>query len=79
MPNPHFPKLNDANYVDWHYMMAATLIEKDLWDVVDGSLTCPVSSPNHKAVKTFVMKHQLVHGQDYPQHQGIAAPAHSSQ
>src|SRR5882724_7090783 len=59
MPNPHFPKLNDANYVDWHYMMAATLIEKDLWDVVDSSLTRPVSSPNHKAMKTFVKKQQL--------------------
>jgi len=61
MPNPHFPKLNDANYVDWHYMMAATLIEKDLWDVVDSSLTRPVSSPNHKAMKTFVKKQQLAH------------------
>src|SRR5882724_8863900 len=59
MPDPHFPKLNDANYVDWCYMMAATLVEKDLWDVVDGSLTCPVGSPNYKTVKTFVKKQQL--------------------
>src|SRR5882724_4949684 len=59
MPDPHFPKLNDANYADWRYMMAATLVEKDLWDVVDGSLTCPLGSPNHKAVKTFVKKQQL--------------------
>src|SRR5882672_6138026 len=61
MPDPHFPKLNDANYADWCYMMAATLVEKDLWDVVDGSLTRPVGSPNHKAVKTFVKKQQLAH------------------
>src|SRR5882724_9934497 len=59
MPDPHFPKLNDTNYTDWHYIMAATLVEKDLWDVVDGPLTCPVGSPNHKAVKTFVKKQQL--------------------
>ena len=59
MPDPHFPKLNDTNYADWCYMMAATLIEKDLWDVVDSSLTHPVGSPNHKAVKTFVKKQQL--------------------
>ena len=59
MPDPYFPKLNDTNYTDWHYIMAATLVEKDLWDVVDGSLTCPVGSPNHKAVKTFMKKQQL--------------------
>ena len=59
MPDPHFPKLNNTNYADWCYMMAATLIEKDLWDVVNSSLTHPVGSPNHKAVKTFVKKQQL--------------------
>jgi len=42
-------------------MMAATLVEKDLWDVVDGSLTHPVGSPNHKAMKTLVKKQQLAH------------------
>jgi len=42
-------------------MMAATLVKKDLWDVVDSSLTCPVGSPNHKAVKTFMKKQQLAH------------------
>ena len=59
MPHPHFPKLNNTNYADWHYMMVATLVEKDLWDIVDGWLTCPVSSPNHKAVKSFVKKQHL--------------------
>src|SRR5882724_421880 len=61
MLDPHFPKLNDANYTDWHYMMAATLVEKDLWDVMDGSLTRLIGSPNHKAVKTFVKRQQLAH------------------
>src|SRR5882724_9742152 len=61
MLDPHFPKLNDANYADWCYMKAATLVEKDLWDVVDGSLTCLIGSPNHKAVKTFVKKEKLAH------------------
>src|SRR5882724_8149214 len=59
MPDPHFLKLNDSNYADWHYIMAATLVEKDLWDVVDGSLTRPVGSPNHKAMRAFMKKQQL--------------------
>jgi len=40
---------------------AGNLVEKDLWDVVDGSLTHLIGSPNHKAVKTFVKKQQLAH------------------
>ena len=39
MPDPSFEKLNESNYVDWRYLMEALLIEKDLWDVVDGSET----------------------------------------
>ena len=35
MPDPSFKKLNESNYADWHYLMEALLIEKDLWDVVD--------------------------------------------
>ena len=61
MPDPHFPKLNDANYADWCYMMVATLVEKDLLDVVDGSLTFLIGLPNHKAVKNFMKKQQLAH------------------
>ena len=59
MPDPHFPKLNDSNYADWHYMLAATLVEKDLWDVVDSSLTRPAGLPNAKNVRAFVKKQQL--------------------
>jgi Domain of unknown function (DUF4219) len=29
--------LNEKNYVDWCYMMEALLIEKDLWNIVDGT------------------------------------------
>ena len=39
MPDPSYEKLNESNYVDWRYLMEALLIEKDLWDVVDGSET----------------------------------------
>ena len=59
MPDPHFPKLNDSNYADWHYMMAAMLVEKDLRDVVDGSLTRPAGLPNAKNIRVFVKKQQL--------------------
>ena len=38
---------------------AATLVEKDLWDIIDSLLTHPVGSPNHKAVRAFVKKQQL--------------------
>ena len=44
MPNPSFEKLNETNYNDWRYVMAALLVEKDLWDVVDGTETQPAGS-----------------------------------
>src|SRR5882724_12005524 len=40
-------------------MMAAILMEKDLWDIVDSLLTHPVGSPNHKAVRAFIKRQQL--------------------
>jgi len=36
-------------------------MEKDLWAIVDCSLTHLVSSPDHKAVSTFIKKQQLAH------------------
>ena len=78
MPDPHFLKLNNANYVDWRYMMAATLVEKDLWDVVNGSLTRLAGSPTAKNVQVFIKKQQLAHAKN-PQHQSVAAPPHSPQ
>jgi hypothetical protein len=59
MPDPSFEKLNESNYADWRYLMEALLVEKDLWDVVDGSETRPAGSDNSKAVRAFVKKQQL--------------------
>jgi gag-polypeptide of LTR copia-type/Zinc knuckle len=61
MPDPHFEKLNEMNYNDWRYVMAAMLVEKDLWDVVDGTETQPAGSANSKAVRAFAKKQQLAH------------------
>ena len=59
MPNPSFEKLNESNYLDWCYLMETLLIEKDLWDVVDGSETGPTSSDNSKVIRAFIKKQQL--------------------
>ena len=59
MPDSSFEKLNETNYNDWHYIMAALLVEKDLWDVVDGTETQPAGSVNSKAVHAFAKKQQL--------------------
>ena len=59
MPETSFEKLNERNYLDWCYMMEALLIEKDLWDVIDGTEACPLSLANSKAVHAFVKKQQV--------------------
>ena len=46
MPDSSFEKLNETNYNDWCYVMAALLVEKDLWDVVDGTETQPAGFVN---------------------------------
>jgi Domain of unknown function (DUF4219) len=56
MPSETVDKLNDSNYADWHIKMEALLDEKELWDLVSGDETMPLSSPNSKAVKTFKWK-----------------------
>ena len=61
MPNSSFEKLNETNYNDWRYIMAALLVEKDLWDVVEGTETQPAGSVNSKAVRAFAKKQQLTH------------------
>ena len=61
MPDSSFEKLNETNYNDWRYVMAALLVEKDLWDVVDGTETQPAGSVNSKAVRAFAKKQQLAH------------------
>lgn len=55
----NFDKLNASNYVTWEYRMKNYLIEKDVFDVVDGTETMPAGSPNTKAVRTFVKKQKL--------------------
>ena len=40
-------------------MMEALLIEKDLWDVVDGTEAHPLGSANSKAIHAFVKKQQV--------------------
>jgi hypothetical protein len=59
MPETAFEKLNEKNYADWCYMMEALLIEKDLWDVVNGTEVRPAGSVNSKAVRAFVKKQQV--------------------
>jgi hypothetical protein len=60
MPSePNFPKLNDSNYVDWAYLMEAYLIQKDVWDIVNGNIVHPHGSTNSKAVCTFLKKQQV--------------------
>ncbi|KAL4075532.1 hypothetical protein J3A83DRAFT_4088071 [Scleroderma citrinum] len=52
MPEPlHFVNLNESNYAEWLLYMQSTLIKKGLWKVVEGSETCPLSSPNSKALQ----------------------------
>ena len=59
MPDSSFEQLNETNYNDWCYIMAALLVEKDLWDVVDDTETQPAGSVNSKAVCAFAKKQQL--------------------
>ena len=54
-----FEKLNEKNYPDWHSIMEALLIEKDLWDVVDETEAQPLGLANLKAVRAFVKKQQV--------------------
>ena len=49
----HFANLNELNYAEWSLYMWSMLIKKKLWKVVEGSETCPLGSPNSKAVKAF--------------------------
>ena len=45
--------------MDWTWQMKAYLVAKDLWEVVDGSETCPTGSEGSKAVKAFWKKQRL--------------------
>ena len=41
--------------------MEAVLIQKDLLDVIDGTVTCPFGSSNSKLVMAFLHKQKIVH------------------
>ena len=43
--------------------MRSTLIKKGLWKVVEGSETCPLGSPNSKAVKAFECRQAKAHAE----------------
>lgn len=51
--------LDENNYPDWVIYIEAILIEKDLFDYVDGTETRPAGSDNHKPVKAFVKRSAL--------------------
>ena len=59
MPETQIEKLNEKNCVDWHYMMEALLIEKDLWNIVDRTEGHPAGTDNSKAICTYVKKQQV--------------------
>ena len=56
---PSYTRLNDSNFHEWSFFTEAILVHKDLMDIVDGTITCPLSSPNHKSVKAFIQKQKL--------------------
>ena len=59
MPDTAFEKRNETNFSNWYYMMEVLLVEKDLWNVVDGSEVQPHGSVNPRPVHTFIKKQQL--------------------
>ena len=56
---PTFEPLSETNYHKWAFFMEAILIRKDLLDIVDGTVTHPLGSPNSKPVKAFLQKQKL--------------------
>ncbi|KAH9858481.1 hypothetical protein C2E23DRAFT_711878, partial [Lenzites betulinus] len=40
--------LNDSNYAEWSIQMRAILVRKGIWEVVSGTATRPLGSPNSK-------------------------------
>ncbi|KAI6004608.1 hypothetical protein EDD15DRAFT_2120765, partial [Pisolithus albus] len=46
-----FAKLNKSNYAEWSLYMRSTLVKKGLWEIVEGSQTRPLGSPNSKALQ----------------------------
>lgn len=63
MVRAEFEKLTQGNYEDWAPMIEALLVEKDVWDVVegdeDGEVNPPLGGPSSKPVKAFRRKQQV--------------------
>ena len=56
---PAFALLDETNYHEWAFFMEAVLIRKDLFGVVDGSVTQPLGSTSFKPVKAFLHRQKL--------------------
>ncbi len=53
---PTIPKLDDTNYAEWRMFMKALLTRQGLWGVASGTVTCPLGSPNSRAVLAWQKK-----------------------
>ncbi|EJD36559.1 hypothetical protein AURDEDRAFT_174338, partial [Auricularia subglabra TFB-10046 SS5] len=53
-----FDRLNAKNYQTWSLYVVALLKKRNLWDIVSRETTCPLGSPNSKAVKAFVRRQE---------------------
>jgi hypothetical protein len=51
-----FAKLNETNYHEWRILMEALLIKRGYWEIVEGTVTTPVGSVNHKTVQAFIRR-----------------------
>jgi len=60
MSKSSFEKLNDTNYHIWKDYMESLLVDKgDLYMLVDGTETAPLTGPNSKATVAFKKKQRL--------------------
>ena len=53
---PQIPKLDDSNYAEWSVFMRALLVRQGLYDLVAGTVTRPLGSPNSTAVRPWQKK-----------------------
>ncbi|KAF8530235.1 hypothetical protein BU17DRAFT_19082, partial [Hysterangium stoloniferum] len=60
-------KLNEMNYDDWKIQMEAHLVEKDLFSIIDGTQEMPTTTPNSKAMRTYLQKQLLGDSELYSQ------------
>jgi len=53
--------LNDSNYADWEIYTRAGLVQKEVWDVVDGTDELPQGSAASAKVKAFRKRQNIAH------------------